>query len=342
MNFNPIKDWFYFSRAQRRGIVVFLVVIVAVPLVAEVWKHWQSGSSLDHEVFLAEVRLFEEHLRLAEEALVLESEMSTARSPAGSRALPQRAVLRPFPFDPNNMTQAAWDSLGMPSRISRSINNFLAAGGGFRYKEDFRRIYLLEDWMYDELESYIELPSRPAASTAAAGRDHRQATASADRGKPAIAGDGTGDVSKPRTHIAGVAPRPLLVNINTADTTELQQIRGIGPAFSRRIAGYRELLGGFICTQQLMEVYGLDSTRFDAIRDFVTTDSIVSSKIDLNTAEFAVLVRHPYIDRQTAGAILNLRKQHGPFNELNELKKSYLVNDSTFQRLAPYLHVSLD
>ncbi len=337
MNFNPIKDWFYFSRAQRRGIVVFLVIIVAVPVLTEFWKQLQGGSALDHEAFLAEVRLFEEHLRLAEEALALESEMRAGGSPAGSRSLPQRIELRPFAFDPNNMTQAAWDSLGMPGRISRSINNFLAAGGGFRYKEDFRRIYLLEDWMYDELESYIDLPARPAESTVAASRGHRQASAPADERSPDMASGGSGGGPKSVAGTAAITSRPLLVNINTADSIELQKIRGIGPAFSRRIAGYRALLGGFISTEQLMEVYGLDSTRFDAIREFVTTDSTVFAKIDLNTAEFGDLVRHPYIDRQTAGAILNLRRQHGPFQDVKDVQKSYLITDSVFERLTPYL-----
>ncbi len=32
MYINPIKDWFYFTRQQRYGIILLLVLIIVVPV----------------------------------------------------------------------------------------------------------------------------------------------------------------------------------------------------------------------------------------------------------------------------------------------------------------------
>ncbi len=380
MSINLIKDWFYYTRVQRRGIIVLLVLLVAIPIIGEIIKSRISLQQIDQQAFLAEVRLFEE--QLAQYEAEADSARSYSRSATTARGEPsgRQVVFEPFAFDPNRMSQAEWDSLGMPGHISRSIQNFLAAGGGFRYKEDFKRIYLLDDWMYNELESYITLPVRPVANSPPArarqteyiaGTDHQDAdhNTSKELNRSASGGDYAGE-SCNRAGITDVARfdnenidnsasagagktsgidhstgyrrtdlTALRVNINTADTTELQKMRGIGPAFSRRIVGYRELLGGFTHPEQLLEVFGLDSARFEEIRDFVITDSIVRNKVKLNTADFGDLVRHPYIDRQTAGAILNLRRQHGPFQGVDDLKKSYLIDDVVVQRLLPYVCV---
>ena len=50
---------------------------------------------------------------------------------------------------------------------------------------------------------------------------------------------------------------PVVVEINTADSAELMRLNGIGASFSRRIVKYRNLLGGFISKEQLLEVYGM-------------------------------------------------------------------------------------
>lgn len=319
---NLINEWFYYTKAQRRGIIVLLVLIVLILIGSEAIKRQRTYRSIDKEAFLREVAIFEEMLRKAEEA-----ESAAHKDLVTPVQRRQRPIFNPFAFDPNHMKEEEWERLGMPAHISRSIQNFLAAGGQFRYKEDFQRIYLLDDWMYEELESYIDLPTRPPPRPQTA---DRSATRQPDVTKPT-------SVSKPE------APaQPLLVNISRADTMELQKIRGIGPAFSRRIVGYRELLGGYIDAAQLLEVFGLDSTRYESIREFIIADSIPTRKININQAEFPDLVRHPYIDRETASTILNLRRQHGPFAAIEDIKRSYLIDEALFQRINPYLCVKED
>lgn len=341
MFFNPLKDWMYYSKGQRMGISVLLLLIIATPAVTGVAKRLNTPAPLDKEAFFAEVERLQHKMMLAAESDANTKTRAAANTTADHQTTRQRPSFNPFAFDPNTLSAEEWDSLGMPGHISRSIRNFLAAGGSFRFREDLRRIYLLEDWMYEELEAYIELPARPERQSAKKSSTSGSKPGSRDQGSLAAAAASTGSESESTTlgtreQVIRVA-EPMIINLNKADTTELQRIRGIGPAFSRRIVGYRELLGGFISTKQLMEVYGLDSTRFEAIREFVTTDTLHINRINLNTADYAELIRHPYIDRKTANAILNFRNQHGPYAEINELSNSYLIDAETIERIKPYL-----
>ena len=341
MNLNPFKDWFYYSKGQRKGISVLLLLIIATPVFTGIAKRMNTPDLLDKKAFLAEVELLQQKMMLATETSAVTTAGVAASKTAEGQTTRPRPKLKPFAFNPNTLTPEEWDSLGMPRHISRSIRNFLAAGGTFRFREDLRRIYLLEDWMYDELEAYIELPERPVRQSAESGSSSASGEEKDGSGSLAAAARDadtqTGSYPNKKTDKVIHVAEPLVVNLNMADTIELQKIRGIGPAFSRRIVGYRELLGGFVNTKQLMEVYGLDSTRYEAIREFVSTDTLHIKKINLNTADYAQLIRHPYINRQTANAILKFRDQHGPYSEINELSKSYLIDDKTIGRIKPYL-----
>lgn len=60
------------------------------------------------------------------------------------------------------------------------------------------------------------------------------------------------------------------VNINTADETELQQLKGIGSGLSSAIVLYREEHGPFRSIEEIKNVPGIGEGRFQAIRDSIS------------------------------------------------------------------------
>ncbi|HTJ34553.1 MAG TPA: ComEA family DNA-binding protein [Dactylosporangium sp.] len=61
-----------------------------------------------------------------------------------------------------------------------------------------------------------------------------------------------------------------LVNLNTATTSELQTLPGIGEVLAGRIVEYREQHGGFRAVTDLRQVEGIGDAKFQQLKDRVT------------------------------------------------------------------------
>ncbi|MBQ7631255.1 MAG: helix-hairpin-helix domain-containing protein [Paludibacteraceae bacterium] len=130
--------------------------------------------------------------------------------------------------------------------------------------------------------------------------------------------------------------KDTILDLNTADTTELQYIRGIGQYKAKRIIAYREQLGGFYSTEQLgdedLRELGLDSLR----RFFaVTTDSLRT--MDVNRCSVSTLSRHPYLRYTQAKAIYQLRRQRINLRSIEDLRVLSELDSTDIARLQYYL-----
>lgn len=131
--------------------------------------------------------------------------------------------------------------------------------------------------------------------------------------------------------------RPIVVikDLNTASAEELRNIRGIGPVLSERIVKFRNRLGGFYSSEQLNEVYGLDSVVIARLKDEFQIKSPIQL-VNLNTDSLKFLYQHPYISYDLAKNILAYRKQHGDLG-IEDFKKLKSVPDSILTKIIPYL-----
>lgn len=135
--------------------------------------------------------------------------------------------------------------------------------------------------------------------------------------------------------------KALVFELNSADTTDLQQLHGIGSVFARRIVGYRKLLGGFVRKEQLLEVYNLDAELYEKIDPYLTIDTTLIQKIDINSVTLQQLRKHPYLDYYQAKAIINLRTQHGPFESPIQLLNTAVIDQETYNKINPYITCNL-
>ncbi len=134
----------------------------------------------------------------------------------------------------------------------------------------------------------------------------------------------------------------LFVNLNTADTTTLQLLHGIGPSYARRIVRYRERLGGFVADSQLLEVYGFTPELLAHIRPYLEMDTSVRRKIAINRVGLKELARHPYVEYYQARDIVNLRSRGIVFHSEEDLRAIPSMADSTLARLRAYLDYALE
>lgn len=78
-------------------------------------------------------------------------------APAKPYSRPPRKV-ESFPFDPNTVTSEDLVRLGLSERQAESILNYREKGGRFRAKEDFKKMYVVSDTLYERLEPFIDIP----------------------------------------------------------------------------------------------------------------------------------------------------------------------------------------
>lgn len=86
---------------------------------------------------------------------------SGARKPGLTRSSGGRKPGRTyesFVFDPNTVSVADLQRLGLSERQAESIDNYRSKGGRFRSKADFRKMYVVSDTLFARLEAYIEIP----------------------------------------------------------------------------------------------------------------------------------------------------------------------------------------
>ncbi|TCS86884.1 DNA uptake protein ComE-like DNA-binding protein [Anseongella ginsenosidimutans] len=219
---------------------------------------------------------------------------------------PDKARL--FPFDPNTAKRADLLQLGLRPRIADILLKYREAGGEFRAREDLKKIYGLKQAVYLKLLPYIRIRE----------------------------GRFSGGVPPDKTARAG-RPRCTELEINSADSTALLPLPGIGPVLSARIVRYRERLGGFHSPEQLLEVYGMDTASFHSFKNCLRADSSGLRKINLNEAGYQELRRLPYWSAAEINVVLNYREQHGPFAEITALYNIRALEEQTIQKVMPYL-----
>ncbi len=64
----------------------------------------------------------------------------------------------------------------------------------------------------------------------------------------------------------------LMININTANSFELQLLNGIGEQTAKRIIDYRNKYGNFEVIEDLMRVDGIGKKKFEIIKDNICVE----------------------------------------------------------------------
>ncbi|MDR0845768.1 MAG: helix-hairpin-helix domain-containing protein [Tannerella sp.] len=129
----------------------------------------------------------------------------------------------------------------------------------------------------------------------------------------------------------------VVVELNTADTTILKKVPGIGSSFAGRIIKYRELLGGYYDVTQLSEVYGIDEEKYNSLAPWFTADASLIRKLPVNVLPQDSLRRHPYLDYRQARAIEQLRRQKKGLSGWENLQLLNEFTENDQKRLLPYL-----
>lgn len=296
-----LNAYFGFSRNEFNGLMALTVVIVLVMVFPYAYGLLKTEAPVTEAEKLAVMKL----------ALADQQKVSKLAIHKRIRRSPGKKTADPFIFDPNAIDQPGWEELGLSAKQAQAILRYRKKGGNFKRPEDLKKMYTISESMYARLAPYVRI---------AANDTHNDAFKSKIYPKQAYA-----------------KAVPVIIEINGADTTELDKIKGIGMTFANRIVKYRERVGGFYKKEQLMEVFGLDSVKYLEIKDQVRIDASRLKKININTASAEDFKGHPYLRYKQVNALIQYRKQHGNYSNIADLNKVAILNQETINRLAAYL-----
>lgn len=234
-----------------------------------------------------------------------------------------------FAFDPNTADSTTLLRLGLQPWQVRSIYHYRAKGGIYRVPEDFARLYGLTKKQFEILRPYIRIGEDYLPAANYYGRSSYQNPK--DNNAPHLSNSNKEEkiYSYPQKIKLGEH-----ICINTADTTELKKIPGIGSGYAKTIVRYREQLGGFVSISQLKEIDGFPD---GAIAYAQIKEGSTIKKLNINKLSVQQLRKHPYIDFYQAREICEYRRLKGPIKSLNALSLLKDFPPAEIERLAPYI-----
>jgi DNA uptake protein ComE-like DNA-binding protein len=302
-----LKEYFSFTKNERNGIIVLLFLLVILVILEQCIDFSSDKEiSLMTEDYREKITQFEKSLK--EKSFRREKEKkhpiysSEENSNENQWIIPDSL----FYFDPNTITESQLKKLGLSVKQRSTFMNYRNAGGEFHISTDLLKIYGIKEEQFNILEPYIFIAKKDK-----------------------------NEENRDRVYTKDFTP--IVISLNSCSADSLELIYGIGPSYAERIIKYRELLGGYVHTSQLHEVYGLDSVLIASIKDQLIIDTSLIRKININEAEFVDLIKHPYLNKYQTQSILKFREIQGEFNDINELSDYNLLPENVFQKIKPYL-----
>lgn len=207
-------------------------------------------------------------------------------------------------FDPNQYTFEDWMKLGLSDKQINVVLKFTSRG--IYSNEDLKKIFVIPDELFDKIKDSTYYPQKET-------------------------------LSKIERELNQDRPSISLIDLNKSSIDEFTKLNGIGPFYAKQIIRYREQLGGYHSKEQLLEVWKMNLETYEKLKDYIFIQKGDIKKISLNSTNINELNNHPYLNWNQANSIIKMRDQRGEFNTINDIKESVLIDEETFEKLAPYL-----
>lgn len=316
-----VADYLNLTRKDRIAIITLTLIITGIFFLPELMPgKSRSGPTATDTAWIASMKRIEQKAPGNDQSYRKYDDDNSAAyqydRPTGNYQSRSKGEL--FYFDPNTLNPEGWKRLGLRDKTIHTITNYVKKGGKFRKPEDLQRIYGLFPDEYERIAPFIKIQSWNESNSY---KD--------------LAVKDPAPYQPPKTFTG----RYSVVDINTADTTALIALPGIGNKLATRIISFRDKLGGFYSINQVSETFGLPDSTFQKIKQYLKLENTPVRKININTATLDELKAHPYIRYVLANPIIAYRNEHGPFTKLEDLQKVMVVTEAAFLKLSPYISV---
>lgn len=294
-----IKPYFQFSKNEKRGVIVLLVLII-VSLVVRVSIPFTSfrkvASKIEFGVIEFERKIIKEKEAKSSNVYINREEVKMTEE-----------MIRPANFDPNTSRYSELISVGFPQRIANTIIKFRDNGGLFKSNPDLYKIYGIDSSYQELIENYCKIDPGKIQQI------ENQRSSYLNKLKIELNGadsamltqiSGIGQVLSMRIiryreklggfvrkeqlmEIYGIHPENynsfdsrltldtnqiILLNINQASEQELSKHPYLNNYQSRAIIRYRELMGDFTTLQEVLDNFILTKEEFLRVKSYLSVN----------------------------------------------------------------------
>lgn len=310
---SPFRNFFYFSRRERRGILILIAAIILVFLSGYFYSYWKESQPVSEEEMGRQAIAEAKYNSFI--ASLQQQEKQWKHNKFSKYNNKQVQEINLTPFNPNTADSTTFHSLGLPGWMARNILHYRNKGGKFRKAEDFKKVYGLTVEQYQTLLPYIYIAPEDTARNVA--RLYNP---------PATNNDAISQASVKY-------PAGTIVDLNRADTTELKKIPGIGSGIARLITAYRQRLGGYYRIEQLQDIH-LD---YHQLQSWFRIETKDIQLINLNRAGVERLRNHPYINFYQAKAFVEYRKKKGTLHSLKPFALYDEFSEADLEKISHYV-----
>lgn len=289
------KEYFNYTRPEKRGIILLVVLIIIVFIVPTLHEKFKPETIIDFSEFEAQLNQFESNITAKEQ----EKEQNT--------------TISYFYFDPNNIDKEGLIRLGFSKRQASNLINYRKAGGVFSNPTDLKKIYSIDSTLFRNIKPYIQInidkeisetpqlskkiPEEQKANSYESLIIELNTADSVDLIKlPGIGKVMARRIIDYRNFLGGFYQKEQLlevfglnketynniddliiidaihinkININTVEFKTLNKHPYMSYANTKAIFKYRQLMGGFLSTTEIIENHLVDTATYIKIKNYV-------------------------------------------------------------------------
>ena len=292
-----------------------------------------------------------------------------AAHPGATSELPTHSTSAPAKLDLNTADTTALQTIqGIGPASARRIVRYRSLIGGFSSTDQLLKVWGISPENFIRIEEQVMADTTTAAFAALrsakpqrssypqynqAHRPYRRNFESKDA--PAYSRDGQkawtpatasqaaatsaqATASSAMPQAAPAKTRRQLLDLNTADSTALVEISGIGPGTARNIVKYRSLIYFFDDIAQLTEVWGIRPENLERMTPYLTVSDSRKAMPHLRINEMTVdeMGRHKYLGFKEAKILVAYREMHGPYADFTALQQVQGIAPEKLEKLRPY------
>lgn len=253
-------------------------------------------------------------------------------------------------FNPNNLSEAEWKSMGFSDRQVATILKYKSiVGGNFVSKQQLKKCYAISEQKFAEIEAFILLPE-----TAPSFNGHHQSNANAKNYY---------DNSSNKTHYSRKELRiPGKFNPDLFTVDDFVKM-GFTENQSIAILKYRNYLGGsFISKEKFKACFIISDENYKKMEPFLILPEktpenfaitkpnyqkpdfkpakaqIIYQNFDPNTMDLEGWKNLGFSEKQ-AQVIINYRDRNlrGSFKTLDDIERCFVISSEKFQEMKPYI-----